>query len=202
MDFYSILEGPLLWIVFLVFFAGLLIRSLFFLWALIKSKSRPEEKKQISILSILARFFLPLHKAFVKKPFYTALRYIFHVLPFCCPHRVKRAYHFVVGIPIRMGMGGPAGRLGGLDDADFFSPRCLFPAATIDFNSHPAGFLNHRYRVDHHCGFAIFDRILIDSRYIGFGSLFRGQHGDHSYAERTVNDLDGPLSFLSDAPQY
>ena len=74
MDFYALLEGPLLWIIFLVFFSGLLIRSVFFLRALIKSSRGSEEKKQISIPTILARFFLPLHKALVKKPFYTALR--------------------------------------------------------------------------------------------------------------------------------
>jgi len=84
MDFYSILEGPLLWIVFLVFLTVLLIRSLFFIWALIKN-NRHKETKQISMPTILARFFLPLHKAFLKKPFYTALRYIFHVCLFVVP---------------------------------------------------------------------------------------------------------------------
>jgi ferredoxin len=85
MDLYAILEGPLLWIIFLVFFAGILTRSVFFLRALKKTNSRSEEKKQISIPTILARFFLPLHKAFVKKPFYTAIRYIFHVCLFVVP---------------------------------------------------------------------------------------------------------------------
>lgn len=85
MDLYSILEGPVLWIVFLIFFTGVLIRSLFFLWTLIKSNSRTEEKKQNSSLMILARFLLPLHKAFKKKPFYSALRYIFHVCLFIVP---------------------------------------------------------------------------------------------------------------------
>jgi ferredoxin len=85
MDFYSILEGPLLWIVFLVFFAGLLIRSLLFLWVLIRTNSRHAEKRQSSSLTILARFFLPLHKAFVKKPFYSAVRYIFHLCLFIVP---------------------------------------------------------------------------------------------------------------------
>ena len=73
MDLYSILEGPLLWIIFLVFFAGLSIRFLFFLWVLIKDNSSSEGKKRIPIIAILARFFLPLHKAFVKKPFYAAV---------------------------------------------------------------------------------------------------------------------------------
>jgi ferredoxin len=85
MDLYSILEGPLLWIVFLVFFAGLLLRFLLFLWVLIRNNSRHAEKKQISSLTILARLFLPLHKAFVKKPFYSIVRYIFHVCLFIVP---------------------------------------------------------------------------------------------------------------------
>jgi ferredoxin len=85
MDFYSILEGPLLWIVFLVFLAGLLVRSLFFLGTLIKSNGGLQETKRISIPTILARFFLPFHKAFLKKPFYAALRYIFHVCLFVVP---------------------------------------------------------------------------------------------------------------------
>lgn len=85
MDLYSILEGPLLWIIFLVFFTGLLIRFLFFLWVLIKNNRSSEEKKRIPIIAILARLFLPLHKAFVKKPFYTAVRYIFHVFLFVVP---------------------------------------------------------------------------------------------------------------------
>ena len=85
MDLYSILEGPVLWVVFLVFLAGVLIRSLFFLGALIKNDRRPEEKRPISIFEILARFFLPLHKTFAKKPFYTALRYIFHICLFVVP---------------------------------------------------------------------------------------------------------------------
>jgi len=78
MDFFSIVEGPLFWIVSLVFFAGLLIRLSFFLSSIINSNSGDEEKGQIYTLSTLGRFFLPLHKAFTKKPFYTALRYIFH----------------------------------------------------------------------------------------------------------------------------
>ncbi|MGD8761446.1 MAG: 4Fe-4S dicluster domain-containing protein [Desulfobacteraceae bacterium] len=84
MDFYSIVEGPLLWIVSLVFLAGLLIRLSFFLCTIIRN-SRNEEKGQIYTVSTLGRLFLPLHKAFAKKPFYTALRYIFHGCLFVVP---------------------------------------------------------------------------------------------------------------------
>jgi len=85
MDFYSIVEGPLLWIVSLVFLAGLLIRLSFFLYSIIISNSRNEEKEQICTVSTLGRFFLPLHKASTKKPIYTALRYIFHGCLFVVP---------------------------------------------------------------------------------------------------------------------
>jgi ferredoxin len=85
MDFYSIVEGPLLWIVSLVFLAGFLIRLSFFLGAIITSNSRSEVKGQIDTVSTLGRFFLPLHKASRKKPFYTTLRYIFHGCLFVVP---------------------------------------------------------------------------------------------------------------------
>lgn len=85
MDFYSIVEGPLLWIVSFVFLAGLLMRLSFFLGAIITSNSRSEVKGQIETVSTLGRFFLPLHKASRKKPFYTTLRYIFHGCLFVVP---------------------------------------------------------------------------------------------------------------------
>ena len=84
MDLYSIVEGPLLWIVLLVFSAGLLIRMSFFLCAVLKS-SRNKEKRQIYTITALGRLFLPFHKAFSKKPFYAALRYVFHMCLFVVP---------------------------------------------------------------------------------------------------------------------
>jgi ferredoxin len=85
MDFFSIVEGPLLWVVSFIFLAGLTIRLSFFLHAIITHSRRTEAKGQISVFSTLGRFFLPLHKAFIKKPFYTTLRYIFHGCLFIVP---------------------------------------------------------------------------------------------------------------------
>lgn len=85
MDFYSIVEGPLLWIVSLVFLAGLFIRLLFFLSALVISNSRSQAKGAIDAVTAIGRFFLPLHKLFSKKPLYTSLRYIFHACLFIVP---------------------------------------------------------------------------------------------------------------------
>lgn len=85
MDLFFIVEGPLLWIVSLVFLAGLLIRLSFFLRSIITSSRTNKTKGQIYLISTLGRFFLPLHKAFTKKPFYTTLRYIFHGCLFVVP---------------------------------------------------------------------------------------------------------------------
>ena len=85
MDFFSIVEGPLLWIVSFVFLAGLIIRLSFFLHSIITHSIRTDAKEQISIFSTLGRFFLPLHKAFTKKPVYTTLRYIVHGCLFVVP---------------------------------------------------------------------------------------------------------------------
>ena len=85
MDLFSIVEGPLLWVIFFVFLAGLILRFSFFLHSIISHNSRTENKGQTSIFITLARFFLPLHKAFIKKPFYATLRYIFHGCLFIVP---------------------------------------------------------------------------------------------------------------------
>ena len=85
MDFYSILEAPVMWAVVLVFLAGLLIRCFFFSWTIIKSSSRDKEKRSIQITKTLAGALLPFHRAFTKKPLYTTLRYIFHVCLFVVP---------------------------------------------------------------------------------------------------------------------
>jgi len=85
MDFYSILEGPVLWVVFLIFLAAIIIRCIFFLWVIIKNSSRNKEKRPIHIAKALAGAFVPFHRAFAKKPLYTSLRYVFHICLFAVP---------------------------------------------------------------------------------------------------------------------
>jgi ferredoxin len=84
MDPFFIVEGPLLWITLLVFLVGLLIRITIFLYSVIKASSN-KENRQIYIAATVGRLFLPLHKAFPKKPFYAALRYLFHICLFVVP---------------------------------------------------------------------------------------------------------------------
>jgi Pyruvate/2-oxoacid:ferredoxin oxidoreductase delta subunit len=78
MDFYSFIEGPLLWFAFLVFVVCILMRTAFFLSVIIRSG----RYKKISLgyfATSIARTCLPFHEAGVRKPLYVTLRYIFHI---------------------------------------------------------------------------------------------------------------------------
>ena len=84
MDFYSIVEGPLLWIVSVVFLAVLLVRLSFFLCTLVIS-SKNMERRPLYTATTFGRLFLTFHRAFAKKPFYAAPRYLFHICLFAVP---------------------------------------------------------------------------------------------------------------------
>ncbi len=78
MDFGSFVEGPLLWIVFLIFTIGIITRVAFFFYAIIKS-GKDKDFRWSYILATFGRSFLPFHNAVAKRFTYTTLRYIFHV---------------------------------------------------------------------------------------------------------------------------
>jgi Pyruvate/2-oxoacid:ferredoxin oxidoreductase delta subunit len=78
MDFYSFIEGPLVWISFLLFIFGIITRLVFFFTAIIKSGLNKDSTWRHSIAAF-GRFLLPFHKAVLKKPIYATLRYIFHL---------------------------------------------------------------------------------------------------------------------------
>jgi len=84
MSFYFFVEGSLLQILIILFLAGMLTRISFFICTTIQSLKN-KEKNQRDTLKILASSLLPFHKAFIKKPFYAALRYAFHVCLFAVP---------------------------------------------------------------------------------------------------------------------
>jgi len=77
---YSFVEGPLLWIAFLTFIIGSLLRVVFFL-----EVSRKKDKviyQHFSLKYILitfARWLLPVNKSVPKNPVFTILGYIFHI---------------------------------------------------------------------------------------------------------------------------
>jgi ferredoxin len=77
MDFGSFVEGPLLWIVSLLVITGIIVRLVFFSYAIIKS-SKDRYFRWIYILATLGRSLVPFHDAVTKKPLYAILRYIFH----------------------------------------------------------------------------------------------------------------------------
>lgn len=84
MDLYSIVEGPLLWVVFLLFLAGLVARLSFFFASLIRATSA-NGNGVFALVVPLVRSLVPFHMAFPKKPVYSALRYAFHVCLFIVP---------------------------------------------------------------------------------------------------------------------
>lgn len=88
MDFESFVEGPLLWIVFLLFAIVVTARFAFFFVAVIRS-TKNKEPKVPYVLKILGRFLGPYHMSVPKKPLYALLRYVFH---FC-----------LVAIPVWLG---------------------------------------------------------------------------------------------------
>jgi len=80
MDFYSFVEGPLLWISFLTFIIGTLIRAAMFL--VVSRKMDKVIYQHFSwkyVFATLGRWLLPLNKDVVKNPVFAILTYIFHI---------------------------------------------------------------------------------------------------------------------------
>jgi len=79
-DFFLFVEGPLLWIAFLTFFIGSILRAALFL-----SVSRKRDKiiyQYFSwkyVLATFGRWLLPLNKDVIKNPIFTILGYMFHI---------------------------------------------------------------------------------------------------------------------------
>lgn len=81
MNFYSFIEGPLLWIAFLIFIIGILTRCCLSFYAAVKAVRRDRIKlldwKYISVT--FYRLLLHLCKTLAKKPIYATLWLIFHI---------------------------------------------------------------------------------------------------------------------------
>jgi len=79
-DFFLFVEGPLLWIAFLAFFIGSILKAALFL-----SVSRKRDKIVYQyfswkyVLATLGRWLLPLNKDVTKNPIFTILGYMFHI---------------------------------------------------------------------------------------------------------------------------
>lgn len=85
-DFLAFAEGPLLWIVFVLFGTGLLLRTFFFGLCIIRR--RPSLNRHPAFNArpfLILRLLLPFHNAFLKKPLYSLLRYVFHICLFVVP---------------------------------------------------------------------------------------------------------------------
>ena len=85
-EFLSFAEGPLLWIVFVLFGMGFFLRTVFFVLSI--SRRRPS-LDPYSVFNarpfLILRLLLPFHNAVLKKPLYSLLRYAFHICLFVVP---------------------------------------------------------------------------------------------------------------------
>ena len=80
MDFFSFVEGPLLWIAFLIFIIGSLIRVAIFLsLSTKKDKIIYQHFSWKYVFATLVRWILPLNKDLIKNPVFSILGYIFHI---------------------------------------------------------------------------------------------------------------------------
>ena len=84
MDFYSFVNGPLIWIAFLVFAVGLLTRLAFFFSAILKDRGGKEQGWGYYLITV-GGSLLPFHRAALKTPVYAGLRYVFHICLFAVP---------------------------------------------------------------------------------------------------------------------
>jgi ferredoxin len=78
MDFADFVEGPLLWIAFIILLAAIASRLFFFILKLVTARE-PVKNGPRYYLHAFGRFLLPLHMVFHKRPGYAALRYLFHI---------------------------------------------------------------------------------------------------------------------------
>jgi len=86
MDFDAFVEGPLLWIVFLLFLVGVFTRFCFFVYSIIKN-DKYKGFRSLHLLAVVGRFVVPFHSAIRNHTIYAILRYAFHVclivVPIC-----------------------------------------------------------------------------------------------------------------------
>jgi len=79
-DIYSFVEGPLLWIAFLIFIIGSLLKvALLFAVSLKKDKIIFQHFSLKYVLATFALWLLPLNRDVAKNPVFTILAYIFHI---------------------------------------------------------------------------------------------------------------------------
>ena len=77
-------ETTLLWMVAVFFLTGIVIRSLFFVVNIFRSRSI-SRRGVVHRLVTLFGVFAPFHRAVLKKPVYSTLRYVFHACLFIVP---------------------------------------------------------------------------------------------------------------------
>lgn len=86
MDFYSFVEGPLLWTAFLIFIIGSLMRAALFFF--VSRKNDRVVYQYFSwkyVFATMGRWLLPINRDIVKNPFFAIAGYIFHICLIAIP---------------------------------------------------------------------------------------------------------------------
>jgi len=84
MDLSSFIDGILLRAVCVIFTLAVFARIIFFIYSIIKSR-KDKNGGLLYLPSIFGRFLAPFHGAFLKRPVYASLRYVFHICLFVVP---------------------------------------------------------------------------------------------------------------------
>jgi ferredoxin len=83
-DFYLFVNGPLVWVAFLLFIVGLLTRLALFSSAIVRDNGGENWGLGYYVITFV-RSALPFHMAASKQPVYAALHYAFHLCLFAVP---------------------------------------------------------------------------------------------------------------------
>jgi ferredoxin len=78
MHFAHLVEGPLLWVSFCVFFAAIVVRTTLFALSTFSSPRALDLGRRRTV-TLFARALLPYHRVARKRPFYTFSLYLFHL---------------------------------------------------------------------------------------------------------------------------
>jgi len=166
MDFYAFVEGPLLWVAFLIFIIGTLARAALFLFTSYKMDKIIYQHFSLKyILSSLVRWLLPLNKSVPKNPLPS--------LPYRSSHMDLPAHYLLGVVSLRMVLGFNSSRPGRLDDFDFSGHRTFFPGSAHLLSRYPPSL--YLFRLLSACCHrdALSNRIFSHPRNFGRQQLFK-----------------------------
>ena len=167
MDFYSFVNGPLIWVAFLVFTVGLLTRLAFFFSAVVRDNGGKDQGWGYYLITF-GRSLLPFHRAAPKKPVYAGLRYVFHICLFAVP--IWLSGHIVLWSESRLEWDWA--HMGRWDDDPCGGPCALFFDEARHRPERSPRLNRVRFFIDRHHCLPFCERLFPDPRHPGFRGVF------------------------------